>query len=111
MRSLETSTTQMREMNPTKAMDSANNHPVETNIDKVKAFGQTLTPVTRRSGNGEMMAMRYDCNYCGQSHLNKRNSCPAWGKICAFCKGTRRQVSGQLKRKMILLQLILMKDG
>ena len=87
MRSLETSTTQMHEMNLTKATDSANNHPMEANINKVRAFGQTRSPVARRSGNGEMMTMRYDFNYCGQSHLNKRNSCPAWGKICAFCKG------------------------
>ena len=78
----------MREMNPTKATDSANNHPVAANIDKVKAFGQTRTPVTRR------------------------NSCPAWGKICAFCKGRNHFESKcRKKTKKIILQLILMTDG
>ena len=31
--------------------------------------------------------MRFDCNYCGQSHPNTRTSCPAWGKTCSYCKG------------------------
>ena len=47
------------------------------------------------------MAMRYDCNYCGQSHLNKRNSCPAWGKICALCKG-RNHFESKCHKKTII---------
>ena len=28
-----------------------------------------------------------DCNFCGRSHVGKKTSCPAWGKVCRRCQG------------------------
>ena len=98
MRSLEASTNQIREMNPAKTDTHGCSHVVEANIDKVKTSGYTRRPVPKHNYSSEMKAMRHDCNYCGQSHANNRNNCPAWGKTCAFCRG-RNHFESKCRKK------------
>ena len=97
MRSLEASSKQMLEMNQTKTAEVVNTQPADANIDKVRAPPNNRSPATKQTWKTENK-MRYDCNYCGQNHQNQRNSCPAWGKSCTFCRG-RNHFESKCRKK------------
>lgn len=47
--------------------------------------------------------MKKECHYCGRQHPFKKEACPAWGKICSFCKG-RNHFSSKCKKRVHALQ-------
>ena len=36
---------------------------------------------------GQPVKVVTDCRYCGESHVQNKYKCPAWGKRCEKCKG------------------------
>ena len=55
-------------------------------IDKIEAQHQKNNAVKPQQKDGPRVLK--ECKFCRQSHEAAKIQCPAWGKICNYCKGT-----------------------
>ena len=66
-----------------KDMSDGQEEPEEVSIVKNKQTGSGAA--AGESLNGQQNPGTVPCRYCGRTHSQRRDRCPAWGKTCHAC--------------------------
>lgn len=78
------------------------------NVNAMKREQQKTTSVDKRMGTSGMdrpkSSRLRECKFCGRKHIFGREHCPAWGKVCSYCK-KKNHFSARCPRKQSIKTL------